>query len=335
MPSFPAYRSRRLRRTATLRRLVRETHVRPDDLVLPLFVMPGSGVRREVASMPGVFNTSVDECVKDAREAWELGIPAVLLFGLPPHKDERASGAFGEDGIVQQAVRAIKDAVPDLLVITDVCLCEYTSHGHCGVLRRSDAEGRSDAAEVDNDQTLELLAKQALHHARAGADVVAPSDMMDGRVAAIRSLLDEEGFTDVAILAYSAKYASAFYGPFRDAADSAPQFGDRQSYQMDGANAEEALREVRLDIEEGADIVMVKPALAYLDVIRRVKDETGYPLAAYHVSGEYAMILAAGQLGWLDAERAMAEAITSIKRAGADIIITYWAREMARRLSSG
>ena len=335
MPSFPTYRPRRLRRTATLRKLVRETRVHPSDLVLPLFVMPGTGIRREVASMPGVFNTSVDECVKDAREAWSLGIPAVLLFGLPPHKDERASGAFGDDGIVQQAVRAIKSAVPDLLVITDVCLCEYTSHGHCGVLRhanRSGAEARSDAAIVDNDETLELLAKQALHHARAGADIVAPSDMMDGRVSAIRMALDEEGFTDVAILAYSAKYASAFYGPFRDAADSAPQFGDRHAYQMDGANADEALREVRLDIEEGADMVMVKPALAYLDVIRRVKDETGYPLAAYHVSGEYAMILAAGQLGWLDAERAMVEAITSIRRAGADIVITYWAREMARRL---
>ena len=327
MPSFPEYRPRRLRRTAALRGMVRETHVRPRDLLLPLFVMPGSGVRREVPSMPGVFNTSVDECVHDAREAWDLGIPAVLLFGLPPHKDERASGAFGEDGVVQQAVCAIKAALPDLLVITDVCLCEYTSHGHCGVLR-------SDAAVVDNDLTLEYLARQALDHARAGADVVAPSDMMDGRVATIRALLDDEGFSEVAILAYSAKYASAFYGPFRDAADSAPQFGDRQSYQMDHGNADEALREVWLDIEEGADMVMVKPALSYLDVIRRVKDEIGYPLAAYHVSGEYAMILAAGKLGWLDADRAMAEAITSIKRAGADIIITYWAREMARRLNA-
>jgi porphobilinogen synthase len=331
MPSFPTYRPRRLRRTATLRKLVRETRVQAADLVLPLFVMPGTGVRREVASMPGVFNTSVDECVKDAREAWDLGIPAVLLFGLPPHKDEHASGAFGESGIVQQAVRAIKREVPDLLVITDVCLCEYTSHGHCGVLR-SDASAGSDAAIVDNDATLEYLARQALDHARAGADIVAPSDMMDGRVGAIRLALDEEGFTDVAILAYSAKYASAFYGPFRDAADSAPQFGDRRAYQMDGANALEALREVRQDIEEGADMVMVKPALAYLDVIRRVKDETGYPLAAYHVSGEYAMILAAGKLGWLDADRAMVEAIQSIRRAGADIVITYWAREMARHL---
>lgn len=321
MSSFPVYRPRRLRRTETLRSLVRETTVRAQDLVLPLFVVPGSGVRRPVGSMPGVFNTSVDETVRDAREAWELGIPAVLLFGIPPHKDEHASGAFGADGIVQQAVQAIKRELPELLVITDVCLCEYTSHGHCGVVRDG---------TVVNDETLELIAKQALHHARAGADVVAPSDMMDGRVGVIRALLDEEGFTDTAILAYSAKYASAFYGPFREAADSAPQFGDRRAYQMDNANAEEAIREVALDIEEGADMVMVKPALAYLDIIRRVKDEFSFPLAAYHVSGEYAMIKAAGQLGWLDADRAMAEAITSIKRAGADVVITYWAREMVR-----
>ncbi|HEU5210373.1 MAG TPA: porphobilinogen synthase, partial [Longimicrobiales bacterium] len=268
MSSFPIYRPRRLRRTETLRSLVRETIVRPQDLVLPLFVVPGSNVRRPVGSMPGVFNTSVDETVRDAREAWELGIPAVLLFGIPPHKDEVASGAFGEEGIVQQAVRAIKRELPELLVITDVCLCEYTSHGHCGIVR--------DGAVV-NDETLELLARQALHHAQAGADIVAPSDMMDGRVGVIRALLDEEGFAETAILAYSAKYASAFYGPFREAADSAPQFGDRRAYQMDHANAEEAIREVALDIEEGADMVMVKPALAYLDIIRRVKDEFGYP----------------------------------------------------------
>jgi len=323
MSSFPIYRPRRLRRTETLRSLVRETSVRPQDLVLPLFVVPGTGVRRPVRSMPGVFNTSVDGTVRDAREAWELGIPAVLLFGIPPHKDELASGAFGEEGIVQQAVRAIKRELPELLVITDVCLCEYTSHGHCGIVR--------DGAVV-NDETLELLAKQALHHAQAGADIVAPSDMMDGRVGVIRALLDDEGFAETAILAYSAKYASAFYGPFREAADSAPQFGDRRAYQMDHANAEEAIREVALDIEEGADMVMVKPALAYLDIIRRVKDEFGYPLAAYHVSGEYSMIMAAGQLGWLDAERAMAESITSIRRAGADVVITYWAREMVRYL---
>ncbi len=322
--SFPIHRPRRLRRTEALRSLVRETHVRADDLVLPLFVVPGSGVRRPVGSMPGVFNTSVDETLRDAREAYELGIRAVLLFGIPPHKDEHASGAFGSDGVVQQAVRALKAELPELLVITDVCLCEYTSHGHCGIVR--------DGAVV-NDESLELLAKQALHHARAGADIVAPSDMMDGRVGTIRALLDEEGFTDVAILAYSAKYASAFYGPFREAADSAPQFGDRRAYQMDGANADEALREVALDIEEGADMVMVKPALAYLDVIRRVKDEFAWPLAGYHVSGEYAMIKAAGQLGWLDADRAMAESITSIRRAGADVVITYWAREMVRYLA--
>lgn len=321
MSSFPIHRPRRLRRTEALRGLVRETVVRPQDLVLPLFVIPGTGVRRPVSSMPGVFNTSVDEAVRDAREAFELGIPAVLLFGIPPHKDEKASGAFGEDGIVQQAVRAIKRELPELLVITDVCLCEYTSHGHCGIVRNG---------TVANDETLELLARQAVHHARAGADVVAPSDMMDGRVGVIRATLDEEGFADTAILAYSAKYASAFYGPFREAAQSAPQFGDRRAYQMDPPNAEEAIREVALDIEEGADMVMVKPALAYLDIIRRVKDEFGYPLAAYHVSGEYSMIMAAGQLGWLDAERAMAEAITSIRRAGADVVITYWAREMVR-----
>lgn len=321
MSSFPIHRPRRLRRTEALRGLVRETVVRPQDLVLPLFVIPGTGVRRPVSSMPGVFNTSVDEAVRDAREAFELGIPAVLLFGIPPHKDEKASGAFGKDGIVQQAVRAIKRELPELLVITDVCLCEYTSHGHCGIVRNG---------TVANDETLELLARQAVHHARAGADVVAPSDMMDGRVGVIRATLDEEGFADTAILAYSAKYASAFYGPFREAAQSAPQVGDRRAYQMDPPNAEEAIREVALDIEEGADMVMVKPALAYLDIIRRVKDEFGYPLAAYHVSGEYSMIMAAGQLGWLDAERAMAEAITSIRRAGADVVITYWAREMVR-----
>ncbi|NLG62274.1 MAG: porphobilinogen synthase [Candidatus Cloacimonetes bacterium] len=321
MSSFPIHRPRRLRRTEALRGLVRETVVRPQDLVLPLFVIPGTGVRRPVSSMPGVFNTSVDEAVRDAREAFELDIPAVLLFGIPPHKDDKASGAFGEDGIVQQAVRAIKRELPELLVITDVCLCEYTSHGHCGIVRNG---------TVANDETLELLARQTVHRARAGADVVAPSDMMDGRVGVIRATLDEEGFADTAILAYSAKYASAFYGPFREAAQSAPQFGDRRAYQMDPPNAEEAIREVALDIEEGADMVMVKPALAYLDIIRRVKDEFGYPLAAYHVSGEYSMIMAAGQLGWLDAERAMAEAITSIRRAGADVVITYWAREMVR-----
>jgi porphobilinogen synthase len=326
MPAFPQYRPRRLRRNAALRRLVRETTLDAGDLVLPLFAVPGTGVRRAVGSMPGVFQTSVDELLRDATEAHELGIPAVLLFGIPEAKDETGSSGHAEDGVVQRAVRALKAELPELLVMTDVCLCEYTSHGHCGVLRDGD---------VHNDETLELLARQALSHARAGADIVAPSDMMDGRVAAIRRVLDSEGFGDVAILSYAAKYASAFYGPFREVAESTPQFGDRRSYQMDAGNAAEALREVRLDIEEGADMVMVKPAHAYLDIIWRVKQETGYPLAAYQVSGEYAAILAAGQLGWLDAEKAMLETLTAIRRAGADLIITYWATEFARRRRDG
>jgi porphobilinogen synthase len=326
MPAFPQYRPRRLRRNAALRRLVSETTLDAGDLVLPLFAVPGTGVRRAVGSMPGVFQTSVDELLRDATEAHELGIPAVLLFGIPEAKDETGSSGHAEDGVVQRAVRALKAGLPELLVMTDVCLCEYTSHGHCGVLRDGD---------VHNDETLELLARQALSHARAGADIVAPSDMMDGRVAAIRRVLDSEGFGDVAILSYAAKYASAFYGPFREVAESTPQFGDRRSYQMDAGNAAEALREVRLDIEEGADMVMVKPAHAYLDIIWRVKQETGYPLAAYHVSGEYAAILAAGQLGWLDAEKAMLETLTAIRRAGADLIITYWATEFARRRRDG
>lgn len=326
MPNFPQYRPRRLRRTAALRRMVAETTIQPADLILPLFVVSGTGVRREIGSMPGVFQTSVDELVADAREAATLGVPAVLLFGIPDTKDERGSSGHAEDGVVQQAVRALKQELPDLVVITDVCMCEYTSHGHCGVL---------DGGAVDNDATLELLARQAVSHARAGADIVAPSDMMDGRVAAIRRALDAEGFSEVAILSYAAKYASAFYGPFREAAESTPQFGDRRGYQMDAANGDEALREVRLDIAEGADMVMVKPAHTYLDIIRRVKDETGYPLAAYHVSGEYAAILAAGRLGWLDADRAMLETLTAIRRAGADLIITYWATEFARRRRDG
>lgn len=309
-----------------MRRLVRETTIHVDDLVLPLFVVPGVGVRRDIASMPGVAQTSVDELLADARDAAELGIPAVILFGIPATKDERGTSGHADDGVVQQAVRTLKTELPDLLVITDVCLCEYTSHGHCGVIRNG---------EVDNDATLELLARQALSHARAGADVVAPSDMMDGRVAAIRRALDDEGFADIAILSYAAKYASAFYGPFRDVAESTPQFGDRRAYQMDPGNAEEALREVRLDIEEGADMVMVKPAQAYLDIIWRVRQDTHVPLAAYHVSGEYAAILAAGRLGWLDADRAMAETLTAIKRAGADVIVTYWAREFARLRRQG
>jgi porphobilinogen synthase len=323
MPAFPEYRARRLRRSEQMRRLVRETELAPADLILPLFVMPGSGQRKPVSSMPNVYQTSVDELVRDTTEARDLGIGAVLLFGLPETKDERGSSGFDKDGIVQTAVRALKEQVADILVMTDVCLCEYTSHGHCGVIRNG---------TVDNDETLELLARQAVSHARAGADVVAPSDMMDGRVGIIRKALDAEGYADVPVMSYAAKYASAFYGPFREAAGSTPQFGDRRSYQMDPANANEALREVWLDIEEGADIVMVKPALAYLDIIWRVKQETGYPVCAYHVSGEYAAIMAAGQLGWIDTERAMKEALISIRRAGADLVISYWAREYARSI---
>jgi len=322
MPKFPEYRPRRLRRTEALRRMVRETTVTPGDLILPLFVVPGRGVRRPVGAMPGVDQTSVDELLRDAAEALELGIPAVLLFGIPETKDEVGSGAYAEDGVIQQAVRTLKEQLPELVVITDVCLCEYTSHGHCGVIRNG---------TVANDESLELIARQALSHARAGADIVAPSDMMDGRVGVIRRTLDDEGYSDVAILSYAAKYASAFYGPFREAAQSAPRFGDRKSYQMDPANGDEALREVRLDIEEGADILMVKPALPYLDVLWRVKRETGYPVFAYHVSGEYAMALAAGEKGWLDADAVLYESLVAIKRAGADMIITYWAREFARR----
>ena len=326
MPMYPQFRARRLRRTAALRGLVRETRVDVDDLILPLFVTAGTAIRNDIGSMPGVAQTSIDETLNDARHAARLGIPAVLLFGIPESKDDTGSSGYDDDGIVQQAVRALKHELPDLIVISDVCLCEYTSHGHCGVLHNG---------TVDNDATLDLLVRQALSHARAGADIVAPSDMMDGRVGRIRAALDDEGFHDVAILAYAAKYASAFYGPFREAAGSAPQFGDRRGYQMDPANAAEALREVRLDIDEGADLIMVKPAQAYLDIIWRVKQETGYPVCAYHVSGEYAAILAAGKLGWIDADRAMAETLTSIKRAGADMIITYWAREFAERRGRG
>lgn len=321
MSGFPVVRPRRLRRTPMLRSMVRETSVTPHDLVLPLFVVPGEGVRKPVSSMPGVDQTSVDGVVRDARDAAALGVPAVLLFGIPADKDERGSSSWAADGVVQNAVRALKREVPELVVITDVCMCEYTSHGHCGVLSGND---------VDNDATIGLLAKQAVSHAAAGADIVAPSDMMDGRVGAIRSALDAEGFAATAILSYAAKFASAFYGPFRDAAESAPAFGDRRGYQMDPANADEALREVRLDIAEGADAVMVKPALAYLDVIQRVKRETGYPVCAYHVSGEFAAIMAAAERGWLDESAAMREALVSIKRAGADLIISYWARQFAR-----
>ncbi len=322
---FPEYRPRRLRRTENLRRMVRETRLSPDMFIYPLFVRSGRGIHQAVPSMPGVFQWSRDTVVHEVKEVHGLGIPAVILFGLPEKKDETGSEAYASDGVVQEAVKAIKDACPDLVVITDVCLCEYTSHGHCGVLH-----GR----EVDNDPTLGLLARIAVSHAQAGADMVAPSDMMDGRVGAIRESLDEEGFHQTAIMAYSAKYCSAFYGPFREAADSAPQFGDRRSYQMDPPNAREALREIQLDIEEGADIVMVKPALAYLDIIRRVREEFDWPVAAYNVSGEYAMIKAAAANGWLDEQRVMMEVLTAIHRAGADMILTYFAKDAARLLSS-
>ena len=320
---FPRTRLRRLRRTPSLRGLVRETRVEPADLVLPLFVTHAPGAREPIESMPGVHRHSIDGAVAEAREAQELGVPGVVLFGIPSEKDEEGSGAWDDEGVVQLATRAIKEACPDLLVIADLCLCEYTSHGHCGVLR--------DGA-VDNDATLELLARTAVSQARAGADVIAPSDMMDGRVGAVRSALDEEGFSDVPILAYSAKFASAFYGPFREAADSTPAFGDRRGYQMDPANGREALREVLLDVEEGADMVMVKPAMPYLDVIARARDATQLPIAAYHVSGEYAMLEAAAANGWLDRRGAALEALTAIKRAGADVIITYYAKDAARWL---
>jgi porphobilinogen synthase len=319
--SFPVERPRRLRRGERLRALVRETRLSPEQLVYPLFVAPGRSLRREIPSLPGCFHLSADEAAKEAREVESLGIAGVILFGLPEAKDPTGSQGYAEDGVVQQAIRAIRAECRELLVISDVCLCEYTSHGHCGVV----ADG-----EVQNDPTLELLARMALSHARAGAQLVAPSDMMDGRVGAIRRALDSEGRADVAILSYAAKYASAFYGPFREAADSAPQFGDRRGYQMDPANLREALREVRLDVEEGADIVMVKPALPYLDVIRAVRERVDRPLAAYNVSGEYAMVKAAAQRGWVDERRIVLETLTAIRRAGADIILTYHAKDFAR-----
>ncbi|MGH9749283.1 MAG: porphobilinogen synthase [Candidatus Polarisedimenticolia bacterium] len=320
---FPVHRPRRLRRTELIRSMVRETTLSPGDLIQPLFVCPGKKVRQPIGSMPGQFNLSVDEAVAEAQEARSLGVPAVILFGIPPKKDARASGAWEEDGIVQQAARAIKKSVKDLLVLGDVCLCEYTDHGHCGVVQGD---------VILNDPTLELLAKTAVSQTRAGADIVAPSDMMDGRVAAIRAALDREGFADTPILSYAAKYASAFYGPFREAAKSAPQFGDRRSHQMDPANVREALKEVALDIEEGADMVMVKPALPCLDVIRRVRDLVTVPVAAYHVSGEYAMLQAAAERGWIDRDRVMMESLVAIRRAGADLIVTYCAKDAARLL---
>lgn len=320
---FPIHRPRRLRRDAVIRRMVRETVLTPDDFVYPLFIVEGKGAKKEISSMPGCYQEPVKDAVKNAKEAFSLGIPAVILFGIPKHKDEAGSGAYDEKGVIQEAVRAIKNSVPGLYVITDVCLCEYTSHGHCGLIKHGD---------VQNDSTLELLSKEAVSHARAGADMVAPSDMMDGRVGAIRDALDETGFEQVPIMSYAAKYASAFYGPFREAAESTPQFGDRRSYQMDPANRREAMKEVALDIEEGADIVMVKPALSYLDVISDVKDAFDVPVAAYNVSGEYSLVKAASRLGWVDEERLMMEILTSIKRAGADLILTYHAKEAARLL---
>ena len=321
----PYYRPRRLRKTPAIRAMVRETHLTPSDFIAPLFVTEGKGVRNPISSMPGQFQLSIDELMAEAKEIFALGIPAVILFGIPAIKDDVGSDAMSDEGIIARAVRALKEAVPDLLVITDVCFCEYTDHGHCGVLHGHD---------VDNDATLANLQKQAVVHARAGADMVAPSGMMDGMVGAIREALDAEGFTDVSIMSYAVKYASGFYGPFREAAESAPQFGDRSTYQMDPPNSREALREAQLDVEEGADILMVKPAMPYLDILYQVRQTFGLPTAAYQVSGEYAMLHAAAQNGWLDLDRVMMESLIAIKRAGADMILTYFAKDAARRLNT-
>ncbi len=318
---FPEYRPRRLRRNETLRALIRETTVSVEHLIYPLFVQAGKGIYAEVPSMPGVYRISVDKLAREAKECFALGVKNVILFGLPEKKDAVGSGAHAKNGIIQQAIKEIKNKVPDMMVTTDVCLCEYTDHGHCGVIIDND---------VDNDATLEILARTALSHAQAGADMVAPSDMMDGRVGEIRAALDENNYSNIPIMSYAVKYASAFYGPFRDAADGAPQFGDRRGYQMDPANAREAFREATLDVEEGADILMVKPAVAYLDIISKLRDEFDLPVAAYHVSGEYAMIKAAAANGWLDEEKVMHETLLSIRRAGADIILTYYAKQFAR-----
>ena len=320
---FPIYRPRRLRRNENFRRLVRETKLSVDDLIMPLFIVPGTRVTNPISSMPGIAQLSVDRAVEECKAIRDLGIPGVILFGIPDHKDALGSDAYKEDGIIQRALGALKEQVPGLSLITDVCFCEYTDHGHCGIIKGQD---------VDNDATLEILVKESLSHARAGADMVAPSDMMDGRIGAIRQALDSEGFPHVPIMAYSAKFASGFYGPFREAAESTPQFGDRRSYQMDPANTDEALREVELDIREGADIVMVKPAMTYLDIVYRVKQKFGYPVAAYNVSGEYSMIKAAGQKGWIDEDRIMMEVLFAIRRAGADMILSYFAKAAARLL---
>ena len=338
--AFPVTRLRRLRRTETLRSMVRETRLTPENFVYPMFVCPGRGVRKEIRSMPGVFNLSVDEAVKEANEAYALGVPSVILFGLPESKDEVATGAWADDGIVQQAARAIKQALPNLVIMGDVCLCEYTSHGHCGVVQAAPQSLGAAVAnppvttefEIVNDASLELLARTAVSQVRAGVDISAPSDMMDGRVAAIRKALDEAGYSNTPILAYAAKFASGFYGPFREAADSAPQFGDRRSYQMDPGNIREAMHEIELDIEEGADMIMVKPAMPYLDVIAAARDRFDLPLAAYQVSGEYAMIEAAARNNWIDRDRVMMESLLSIRRAGASIILTYFAKDAARLL---
>ncbi len=320
---FPIDRPRRLRRTPAMRALVRETHLQPSNFIFPLFVVEGEGIRKEIGAMPGNFQMSIDETVRECALIHSLGIGGVILFGIPKHKDEEATGAYDDEGVVQRAVRAIKQEVPGLLVVTDVCNCEYTSHGHCGKIVDGD---------VDNDITLEWLAASAVSHARAGADIVAPSDMMDGRVAAIRDSLDESGFSHIPIMAYAAKFASSYYGPFREAAESTPQFGDRRTYQMDPANAREAMKEMALDLEEGADILMVKPALAYLDIIRQAYDRFEVPIAAYQVSGEFSQIVAAARLGWIDGDRMMMESLTSIRRAGASIILTYFAKDAARLL---
>jgi porphobilinogen synthase len=323
---FPAYRPRRLRKSADIRELVSETRLSVKDFIYPMFVMPGKNKKVHIKSMPGIFKQSIDNIIKEMREVRKLGVKSVLLFGIPSKKDEMGTEGYDADGIIQRSLREIKKKVPDMIVVTDVCMCEYTSHGHCGIIRDGD---------VDNDETVEYLSKMALSHAEAGADIVAPSDMMDGRVGVIRDVLDEGGYENLPIMAYSAKYASSFYGPFREAAESPPKFGDRRGYQMDPPNVREALREIALDIEEGADIVMIKPALPYLDVIRAARGRFDHPIAAYNVSGEYSMVKAAGKLGWIEEERVMMESLMSIKRAGADIIITYFAKEAAKLLNSG
>lgn len=320
---FPSYRPRRLRRNANIRRMVRETHLRVDDLIYPMFSAFGENIKKEISSMPGIYQQSIENIVIEAKEVYELGIPAVILFGIPETKDAVGSDAYCDTGIIQNTIRAIKDAVPDLTVITDVCMCEYTDHGHCGIIKNED---------VDNDSTLELLAKEALSHAQAGADIVAPSDMMDGRIAALRDILDDNGFEHIPVMSYAVKYASAYYGPFRDAAESTPAFGDRRTYQMDPANRMEALREANQDVAEAADFLMVKPALAYLDVLRELKDNFDLPLVAYNVSGEYSMVKAAAEKDWIDGDRVMMETLLGMKRAGADLIITYHAKEAARLL---